>query len=228
MQGISKDILQTMKYAAKSVVENSPRDKTFVGTVVKVLGDKQFIVRYDNADRKITTTNSLLLKVGDVVHVIHPLDDSTNKFLHEDVPMLGDIDISSGVISVDGLTGVVDLSNKYAGKLNEHQHSNKSTLDSLSTSVDGSLLFNGNEISADDGNPIGSVIFYLGNDIPTNYLLCDGRDLLIEDYKKLADHIYTQYGSYKHFDEDSSCAENYFALPDISVYGGLIKCIIKY
>lgn len=228
MQDISENILQTIKYGIKSALKNLPRDKTFTGTVVKVLGDKQFIVRYDNADRKITTTNSLLLKVGDVVHIIYPLNDSSKKYMHEDLPSSGTSDISSGVISVDGLTGVVSLSNKYAEKSSEHNHLNKSTLDLLSTSNNGELLFNGDKISTDSGTPIGSVIFYLGNDVPENYLLCDGRDLLITNYSKLAEHIYTQYGSYNYFDEDASCSGNEFTLPDISVFGGLIKCLIKY
>lgn len=228
MQDISENILQTIKYGIKSALTKLPRDKTYLGTIVKVLGDKQFLVRYDNADRKITTTNSLLLKVGDVVHITYPMNDSSKKFMHEDIPMLGDIDISSGVISVDGLTGVVDLSNKYATKSNEHTHSNKNTLDLLSSSSDGNLLYNGNEITSGDNTPIGTVVFYLGNNVPNNYLLCDGGDLLIDNYKKLAEHIRTQYGSYNHFDEDGSCTDNKFTLPDISVYGGLIKCIIKY
>ena len=228
MQDISENILQTIKYGINAALKKLPRDKTYLGTVVKVLGDKQFVVRYDNADRKITTTNSLLLKVGDVVHITYPMNDSSKKYMHEDIPLLESIDISSGVISVDGLTGVVNLSNKYASKSNEHTHLNKSTLDLLSTSNDGGLLFNGDEISASDGTPLGSVIFYLGNDVPNNYLLCDGRDVLISEYSKLAEHIYTQYGSYNYFDEDASCTENHFTLPDISVYGGLIKCLIKY
>ena len=228
MQDISENILQAIKYGIKSALKSLPRDKTYLGTVVKVLGDKQFIVRYDNADRKITTTNSLLLKVGDVVHITYPMNDSSKKYMHEDIPMLGDIDISSGVISVDGLTGVVNLSDKYATKSHEHSHTNKSTIDLLSTSNNGALLFNGNEITTGDNMPIGSVIFYLGNDIPENYVLCDGRDLLINDYNNLATHIRTQYGSYDYFDEDESCTDNQFTLPDISVYGGLIKCLIKY
>lgn len=228
MQDISENILQTIKYGINAALKKLPRDKTYLGTVVKVLGDKQFVVRYDNADRKITTTNSLLLKVGDVVHITYPMNDSSKKYMHEDIPLLGDIDISSGVISVDGLTGVVNLSNKYAEKSSEHNHLNKNTLDLLSTSNDGGLLFDGNKISTNEGTPIGSVIFYVGNDVPENYLLCDGRDLLITNYSKLAEHIYTHYGSYNYFDEDASCTENHFTLPDISVYGGLIKCLIKY
>lgn len=86
MQDISENILQTIKYGIKSALKKLPRDKTFTGTVVKVIDDKQFLVRYDNADRKITTTNSLLLKVGDVVHVTYPLNDSSKKYLEEDIP----------------------------------------------------------------------------------------------------------------------------------------------
>lgn len=85
MQDISENILETIKYGIKSALKKLPRDKTYVGTVVKVINDKQFIVRYDNADRKITTTNSLLLKVGDVVHITHPLNDSSKKYLEEDI-----------------------------------------------------------------------------------------------------------------------------------------------
>lgn len=85
MQDISENILQTIKYGIKSALKKLPRDKTYVGSVVKVLGDKQYIVRYDNADRKITTTNSLLLKVGDVVHITCPLNDSSKKYLEEDI-----------------------------------------------------------------------------------------------------------------------------------------------
>lgn len=104
MQEISENILQTIKYGIRTALQKWPRDKTYVGTVVKVIGDKQYLVRYDNADRKITTTNSLLLKVGDVVHITCPLNDSSKKYLEEDIAysFLGTIITYAGINAPNG------------------------------------------------------------------------------------------------------------------------------
>lgn len=88
-------------------------DKTFLGTIIKIVRTNEYIVKYNGIESKIHTKNSLPLKIGDQVHVIYPLNKSKDKVLLEDL-CVTNIDINSLVKSVDGKTGDVDLSKTYA------------------------------------------------------------------------------------------------------------------
>ena len=63
-----------------------------------------------------------------------------------------------------------------------------------------------------DSNPTGTVISYMGNNVPTGYLSCDGTVYNISDYPKLAEQIKTEFGSYNYFGGDGSTT---FAVPDL-------------
>lgn len=63
-----------------------------------------------------------------------------------------------------------------------------------------------------DGNPIGSVISYMGLTAPQDYLICDGTEYNIADYPKLAEHFTKQFGEANHFGGDG---ETTFAVPDM-------------
>lgn len=63
-----------------------------------------------------------------------------------------------------------------------------------------------------DGNPIGTVISYMGKTAPKDYLVCDGAAYQITDYPDLAAFFETQFGSKNHFGGDG---ETTFALPDM-------------
>lgn len=61
---------------------------------------------------------------------------------------------------------------------------------------------------ATGSSPIGSIIPYAGENIPAGFLLCDGRELLIEDYDKL-------YAIIGQLPACQSENEGYFKLPDL-------------
>jgi hypothetical protein len=62
------------------------------------------------------------------------------------------------------------------------------------------------------GNPVGTIISFMGTSAPTNYLICDGTAYSISDYKKLSDHIAAQFGAVDFFGGDGV---DTFAVPDL-------------
>ena len=80
------------------------------------------------------------------------------------------------------------------------------------------VYWNGNEITGPrgpagpDGNPIGSVISYLGTSAPNDYLICDGREYNLSTYPDLAEFFRTQFGAANHFGGEG---ETTFAVPDL-------------
>lgn len=63
-----------------------------------------------------------------------------------------------------------------------------------------------------DGNPVGTVISFLGRTAPEGYLVCDGAEHAVEDYPALADFFRQQFGAAGHFGGDG---ESTFAVPDL-------------
>lgn len=63
-----------------------------------------------------------------------------------------------------------------------------------------------------DGNPIGTIISYMGLTAPKDYLICDGTAYPISDYPELAEFFRRQFGSANHFGGDG---ETTFAVPDM-------------
>lgn len=63
-----------------------------------------------------------------------------------------------------------------------------------------------------DGNPTGTVISYMGNNVPAGYLSCDGTVYNISDYQALADQIKNEFGSYNYYGGDGT---DTFAVPDL-------------
>lgn len=63
-----------------------------------------------------------------------------------------------------------------------------------------------------DGNPIGTIISYMGLTAPKDYLICDGATYPITDYPDLADFFQAQFGSKNHFGGDGTIT---FAVPDM-------------
>ncbi len=62
-----------------------------------------------------------------------------------------------------------------------------------------------------DGNPIGTIISYMGLTAPQDYLACDGSVYNIADYSELAKFFETQFGTTNHFGGDGTTT---FAVPD--------------
>lgn len=63
-----------------------------------------------------------------------------------------------------------------------------------------------------DGNPIGTIISFMGTVAPTDYLVCDGTVYPIQDYPELASFFEKQFGSLSHFGGDGVIT---FAVPDL-------------
>lgn len=63
-----------------------------------------------------------------------------------------------------------------------------------------------------DGNPIGTVISFMGKTAPDGYLVCDGGEYAISAYPRLAGFIKEQFDSFGYFGGDG---ETTFAVPDL-------------
>ena len=67
-------------------------------------------------------------------------------------------------------------------------------------------------IYASSGNPVGTILTFMGTIPPTDYLACDGIIYNIDDYPLLAEHIKIQFGRYDYFGGDGTTT---FAVPDL-------------
>jgi hypothetical protein len=113
---------------------NDVNDKTYVGVIIDIIGTKKYVIRYNDAERKFNTKYNGALTIGDIVHIVYPMGSSSNAYMIEDVKFSsGSGTAVSGVSSVDGRTGDVDLSDKYSLKNKEHSHDNKEVLDKISS-----------------------------------------------------------------------------------------------
>jgi len=63
-----------------------------------------------------------------------------------------------------------------------------------------------------DGNPVGTIISFMGINAPLGYLKCDGDVYNIASYQRLANHILTQFGSVNYFGGNGTTT---FAVPDL-------------
>lgn len=63
-----------------------------------------------------------------------------------------------------------------------------------------------------DGNPVGTVISFMGVRAPKDYLACDGSVYNISDYSELADFFNDQFGSRNYFGGNGTTT---FAVPDM-------------
>ena len=62
------------------------------------------------------------------------------------------------------------------------------------------------------GNPVGTVISFLGTSAPQGYLVCDGAEYEISAYPALAEFFLQQFGASNHFGGDGTTT---FAVPDM-------------
>lgn len=69
-----------------------------------------------------------------------------------------------------------------------------------------------NSVEVTTITPLGSILPYMGNTAPINYLICDGEEYNITDYKKLADFIKENFGSYNYFGGNGTTT---FKVPDL-------------
>ncbi len=76
----------------------------------------------------------------------------------------------------------------------------------------GQLLCGPRGPAGPDGNPVGTVISFLGLTAPKDYLICDGAEYHIADYPELAEFFQQQFGAANHFGGDGVSS---FAVPDM-------------
>lgn len=63
-----------------------------------------------------------------------------------------------------------------------------------------------------DNNPIGTIIAIMSNSAPDGYLICDGTEYNIDDYKTLSSHFKEEFGASNYFGGDGV---NTFCVPDL-------------
>lgn len=76
----------------------------------------------------------------------------------------------------------------------------------------GQLLLGLRGPAGPDGNPVGTVISFLGLTAPKDYLPCDGAEYRISNYPELAEFFRQQFGATNHFGGDGTST---FAVPDM-------------
>lgn len=63
-----------------------------------------------------------------------------------------------------------------------------------------------------EDTPVGHIIPFMGNNVPAHYLICDGSEYNIDDYKDLANHFISEFETANHFGGDGITT---FAVPDL-------------
>jgi hypothetical protein len=74
------------------------------------------------------------------------------------------------------------------------------------------IKFNKAASTAGDSAPVGNIISFMGTKAPNGYLVCDGTELEISKYAKLAAHFEEQFGTKNHFGGNGTTT---FAVPDL-------------
>lgn len=78
-------------------------------------------------------------------------------------------------------------------------------------------------LKSESTNPVGTLISYMGNNVPNGYLPCNGQTYNIAEYSGLAEQIKREFGSYNYYGGDGTTT---FATPNVtgkflssSIYG---------
>lgn len=128
--------------------------------------------------------------------------NSKKEFIKNSISQLHTIIITvliTSTISVTAASIMVDSSQ--VAYNNERAFTVKDAIDTLYDSVEIQEVL-----------PIGSIVPFMGTTAPTNYLICNGQTYNISDYKKIADHIKANFGSYNYFGGNGTTT---FAVPDL-------------
>jgi hypothetical protein len=76
----------------------------------------------------------------------------------------------------------------------------------------GNIYNNNNQSNVTNSAPTGNIISFMGTKAPNGYLVCDGAELEISKYSKLAAHFEEQFGTKNHFGGNGTTT---FAVPDL-------------
>ena len=110
-----------------------------------------------------------------------------------------------------------NLKNMLTNLFSKSKEETDKQYDHLTTEMNKGWISSGNANKITNGNevndtPVGSIISFMGNSAPPNYLICDGTEYNIEEYKELADFFNTQFGTYNYFGGNG---ETTFKVPDL-------------
>ena len=68
-------------------------------------------------------------------------------------------------------------------------------------------------LKSESTNPVGTLISYMGNNVPNGYLPCNGQTYNIAEYSGLAEQIKREFGSYNYYGGDGTTT---FATPNVT------------
>ena len=110
-----------------------------------------------------------------------------------------------------------NLKNMLTNLFSKSKEETDKQYDHLTTEINKGWISSGNANKITNGNevndtPVGTIIAHMGNSAPLNYLVCDGTEYNIEEYKELSDFFKEQFGSYNYFGGDGITT---FAVPDL-------------
>ena len=168
---------------------------------------------YNTESKTITTSESMLDKDFIIIKVAYSEDGTSVKMNKSYVlsPVVGevhDFSYQESTTSYIALTGKILNNTTLQFNFTEAQNLTKFKIISIDSLSIGDKA--GNTLYSD--TPIGTIISYMGNNPPKDYLSCDGTAYNINDYQALADFINTEFGSYDFFGGDGTTT---FALPDL-------------
>lgn len=116
-----------------------------------------------------------------------------------------------------GENGIFKLANNASDKYNNEAKKEESMIDNLYGYISGNrdnITLTKEELQQiiSSVNPTGTIISYMGNNVPTGYLSCDGSTYNISKYPTLARQIETEFGAINYYGGDG---ETTFAVPDL-------------
>ena len=168
---------------------------------------------YNITSTTITTSESMLNKDFIIIKIAYSEDGTSVKMNKSYVlaPVVGevhDFSYQESTTSYIALTGKILDNTTLQFNFTEAQNITKFKIISIDSLSIGDKA--GTTLYSD--TPIGTIISYMGNNPPKDYLSCDGTVYNINDYQALADFINTEFGSYDFFGGDGTTT---FAVPDL-------------
>lgn len=168
---------------------------------------------YNTESTTITTSESMLNKDFIIIKIAYSIDGTSVKMNKSYVlaPVVGevhDFSYQESTTSYIVLTGKILNNTTLQFNFTEAQNLTKFKIISIDSLSIGDKA--GTTLYSD--TPIGTIISYMGNNPPKDYLSCDGTVYNINDYQALADFINTEFGSYDFFGGDGTTT---FAVPDL-------------
>lgn len=198
------------EHTSTSIFDTANWTNLSVGYVKKTLYTSS---AYNTTSTTITTSESMLNKDFIIIKIAYSEDGTSVKMNKSYVlaPVVGevhDFSYQESTTSYISITGKILDNTTLQFNFTEAQNITKFKVISIDSLSIGDKA--GTTLYSD--TPIGTIISYMGNNPPKDYLSCDGTVYNISDYQALADFINTEFGSYGFFGGDGTTT---FAVPDL-------------